>query len=158
VAHVTDRQTSLYAEITAKTKPHAIQIRAGVLEVNPTGGPSGGDDHGKGLTIADLANIHEFGLGVPERSFVRAWVDGSTTKINAKAAEILPLALSGQLTWQQAADQIALWAGAEIQKYISDGHVSPGDSAKTIARKGSSTPLIDRNLLRSAISGEAILT
>lgn len=156
---VKDEQTREYQALTNGSRPNAIELRVGVLEVNANGGPAGGDAHDNhsGLTIADLANIHEFGLGVPERSFVRAWVDSNTEQINAKAAEIFPKALSGEITWQQAGDQLALWAGAEVQKYISDGNVQPPDADETKRRKGSSTPLIDTNLLRSAITGDATL-
>lgn len=157
---ISDRQTSAYVEMVSGTRPTNVTIKAGILDVNPSGGPSGADEHDakSGLTIADIANIQEFGLGVPERSFIRAWVDSHGAQISAKAAEVFPLAMAGKLTWQQAGDQIALWAGAEIQKYISDGSVTPPNAAATIAKKGSSVPLIDQGVLRSAITGEAILS
>lgn len=153
---VKDRVTGTYKALTG-THPAHIEIHAGILEKNPTGGPSGGDDHG-GFSIADLANAHEFGLGVVERSFIRAWFDSSQDKINRKIAQVLPHALLGLITFEEAGEMLALWAGAEIQKYISSGNVQPPLKPETIERKGSSKPLIDKNLLRSAISGEAIVT
>src|SRR5262245_39865552 len=37
----------------------------------------------KSLSVGEVAAIHEFGLGVPERSWLRAWVDGDKASIYA---------------------------------------------------------------------------
>lgn len=108
--------------------------------------------HGKSqLTISALAAIHEYGLGVPERSFIRAWFDENATKIRA-AINVMAKAIgSGRLTQDQAMAQLGLKFVGEIQARIAR-NIPPPLDPKTIARKGSSVPLIDTGVLRSWIS------
>src|SRR5436190_2045458 len=35
-------------------------------------------ENGNGMTVLEVATINEFGEGVPERSFIRAWADENT--------------------------------------------------------------------------------
>jgi hypothetical protein len=105
-----------------------------------------------GETVADIASEHELGLGVPERSFVRAYCDATALGIEADLRQGAKRAVSGGLTWAKAAELIGQKHAAGMQKYIADGKVSPPLSPITIAKKGSSTPLIDTGQLRSAIT------
>lgn len=43
---------------------------------------------GSDLTVADIAGIHEFGLGVPERSWLRDFVDQNRAVLLAKLRDI----------------------------------------------------------------------
>jgi hypothetical protein len=92
------------------------------------------------------------GLGVPERSFIRAYVDANAVQIGNDLRQAAKQIILGKLTNEQAATLIGLKHAAGIQKYLSDGRVTPPLSAFTIAKKGSSTPLIDTGQLRSAIT------
>jgi hypothetical protein len=111
----------------------------------------GAKAHGdSGLTVNELATIHEFGLGVPERSFIRSWADAKREKIRALIRHHVKKSLTlGEM--RQALDRIALLLQADAQKWISDGNVKPPLAEKTIARKKSSVPLIDSGILRSSI-------
>lgn len=108
----------------------------------------------EGLTVAALAEIHEFGLGVPERSFIRAWFDQNQAEISNKLRERFREAALGKITFDVAADQFALWCQASIQKRMAAG-IQPENAPSTVARKGSSKPLIDTGILRSSITAEA---
>lgn len=106
-------------------------------------------------TIGEIAEQHELGLGVPERSWLRAWVDAHEAMIRTDAGKAMRRVLEGKLTREQALEILALkWQGA-IQQWIADGRVQPPLSQTTIDRKGSSVPLIDTGQLRSAITGVA---
>jgi hypothetical protein len=108
-------------------------------------------DHG-GLTVGDLAEIHEFGLGVPERSFLRAWFDANREKIQETLRSAHRQVLLGKLTPQKAGELIGMKFVGEIQTWIGSGKVKPPLAPSTIERKGSSVPLIDTGQLRAAIS------
>jgi hypothetical protein len=109
--------------------------------------------HGdSGLTVGELATIHEFGLGVPERSFIRAWFDQERPAILEALRAAHKQVLLGKLTPQRAGEVLGMrWAG-QVQKFISDGRVKPELAEATIKAKGSSVPLIDSGQLRSAIT------
>lgn len=108
--------------------------------------------HGKSqLTVSALAAIHEYGLGVPERSFLRAWFDQNANKIRL-AINVMAQAIgAGRLTREQAMAQLGLKFVGEIQARIAR-NIPPPLAQKTIDRKGSSVPLIDSGVLRSWIS------
>jgi hypothetical protein len=44
------------------------------------------------------------------------------------------------------------WGAAAVKRTITSGQVTPPDAPGTIARKGSSTPLIDEGQLVNAIT------
>lgn len=107
--------------------------------------------HGS-LTVGELAAIHEFGLGVPERSFLRAWFDANQPKIENDMRAATRQILLGRLTPDKASELLGMrWVG-QIQTFIADGKVEPALSPSTVKSKGSSVPLIDTGQLRSAIT------
>ena len=109
-----------------------------------------------GLTVVDIATIHEFGLGVPRRSFIRDYVDQNQPTLKKHLRNVGARILSGgepKLTLQAFGTTVE----GEIKDRISD-HIPPALAAATIRRKGSDTPLIDTNQLRSSIlSAEEVL-
>lgn len=131
----------LVAAVGAMRLP--VGAKVGILEDKPY------DDS---MTVADVALIHEYGLGsVPERSFLRAWVDENQPAIEARLKREVEGALFGKHSPQQAMDRFGLWAVGEIKKRIIGG-ITPALAAETIVRKGSSTPLIDTGQLLSSIT------
>lgn len=143
----------LAAEVAAK-KPHVV---AGLV------GERAGRIHagGAGLTVVEIGTKHEFGLGVPERSFVRATFDQHAQLYRDLLkrqirAEIMQTAQTQQPfshKRSKALNRVGLKMVGDMQKRIS-AHIPPPNSPVTIARKGSSTPLIDTGQLRGAISYE----
>lgn len=113
-----------------------------------------GDEEAKnnpGKTILDIATYNEFGLGVPERSFIRAWFDSHAAQNNRAIAAILKQVYKGKISLEQGLERLGLFFVGSMQKRISDG-IEPPNAASTIKRKGSSKPLIDTGQLRSSIT------
>jgi hypothetical protein len=127
--------------------------RGRAVTVGVHSGEGGAPSGGGGMTVGDVATVHEFGLGdVPERSFVRNFADevrDEATKVEAKlvGAEIRRRGSNVH----EALEKFGLWLTAKMQKRIRAG-ISPALDPVTIERKGSSTPLIDTGQLVSSIT------
>lgn len=111
------------------------------------------EHNGSKATIADVASFNEYGLGVPERSFLRAWFDANLGKNKSLLASRLRQVIAGKITKDQALGQLGASFVSGIQKRIST-HIDPPNADSTIARKGSSTPLIDTGTMRASITYE----
>ncbi len=141
--------------------PSEIVITAGIFQeegARPKRKGKGQKRGGK-MTLAEIANVHEFGallknadgevIGeIPARSFIRAWFDANEGRIQAKFVE--RLSKVGPANWALAFDQVALWIEAELKRNIRRG-IPPPLAAETIRRKRSSKPLIDTGQLLNAI-------
>lgn len=119
------------------------------------GVPNDGQMHvDTNLTVFDLAVVHEFGvpqLGIPERSFIRAWFDENEQKVRASILKMTQLVALGKYTQEQALNLLGQRWVAEIQKRIA-ARIPPPLKPATIDRKGSDVPLIDTGQLRSSIT------
>lgn len=111
-----------------------------------------GDEEGGGVRLIDVAIAHEFGLGVPRRSFVADWQDENADRHRKQVQAMAKAIVKGTVpNAEVAAERLAnLWV-AEVQRRIVAG-IAPALHPKTIARKKSSTPLIDTGQLRSSIA------
>jgi hypothetical protein len=108
-------------------------------------------DHG-GLTTAEVASFHEFGLGNnPERSWLRGWFDEKKETNRQAMVEHAKAVVKGKLQPNQMMERLGQKFVGEIQERISAG-IPPELKAATIRRKGSSTPLIDTGQLRTAVT------
>lgn len=106
-------------------------------------------------TVLEVAIWNEFGTSrIPSRSFLRSWYDDHEKEAEARWKAIMRRVARGALSKEQGLNQFGLWVVGEIQKRISQG-VPPPNDPKTIARKGSSVPLIDTGQLRSSITHRA---
>lgn len=106
-----------------------------------------------GNTVVEIATIHEFGMGVPERSFIRAFVDENEALIKKKIRTLGKKIVKGTLSSKQALDILGVWLTGKIQSRIAKG-IPPALAQATIDRKGSSKPLINTGQLRSSITHE----
>lgn len=150
---ITDKKTARYNQIVKTKDDKRVHVLAGVLQ------REGEAEHpdADGLTVAMLAAIHEFGvpeIGIPERSFIRAWFDENQAQILKILRTQFALASVGTITNTQAAQRVAIWAQASIVQRIR-AHIPPPLKQATIDRKGSSTPLIASGVLVSAITARA---
>lgn len=109
-------------------------------------------DEPQGPTVAEIAEAHEFGLGVPERSWLRSWFDEHQNEIKEDIRKVTRGVLMGKISREQALKLLGVKYQGQIQKRISDGKITPPLSDYTKDKKGSSVPLIDTGQLRSAIS------
>lgn len=131
---------------------NALSSTAHVL-VGVQGGAGDAQHRDSEMTVAELASIHEFGLGVPERSFLRSTMDENEGALLRLAARLGQGVIDGAFTQPQALGLLGEHAtGLVVEKIRS--HIPPPNAPSTIAGKGSSTPLIDSAQLVQAITHE----
>jgi hypothetical protein len=126
-------------------------VKVGVLEQDAAREHTDEDGEDSGITIGELAAIHEFGLGVPRRSFLADWVtenQSEIVKLSVRGGRALVL---GKMTIEQLLEQLGQWSVGSIQERMSN-NIPPPLAPETIAAKGSSVALIDTGQLRSSIT------
>lgn len=100
-----------------------------------------------------LALVHEFGLGVPERSFIRDTIDQNTSKYISFIKALAGQVVIGRISKKTALTLLGAKVEADMKKLIRSG-IEPALDPVTVARKGSSTPLIDTGQLVSSLDYE----
>lgn len=126
-------------------------VRVGILADEPKRSREPQDS---GLSLVEVALIHEFGApaaGIPQRSFLRAAIDEHAPDIRRLILAVAARALDGAITPAQALDQIGSKVAGWVQTRIDQG-IAPSLKPETIARKGSSKPLVNVGQLKSAIT------
>ena len=117
-------------------------------------GAKGDEPHeGSELTVLAIATFHEFGLGVPERSFIRAWCDSHQKDVEERLARDSQLAAKGEISWEQAMERLGLYIVGGIQEYIAS-NIPPPLADSTVKSKGSNVALINTGQLRSSVTYE----
>ena len=102
-------------------------------------------------TLLEVAFWNEFGTAdIPQRSFIRATVDENLDRIQALQAALAKRIILAEITAEQAMAQLGAFVKGLIQSRIARG-IEPANAPSTVARKGSSKPLIDTGQLRSSI-------
>lgn len=129
-------------------KAHKHPVRVGVI----------GDDADEeyddtGVTVAMVGEWAEFGIGQPQRSWLRAWIDENKNEIRKVATVLQRNVIKGRMTERQANAALGEWAAAKIRDRIAKG-IAPPNAESTIAKKGSSTPLINFGQFRSSITSQ----
>lgn len=141
-----DRDNGYKATLAALESARRIVVTVGVHEED------GGASEGNGRTVAEVAEANEFGLGVPARPSITAWADEQGPDAFRRIREESEAAIKAKVSPAQRVDALAQVFAGEIQSKIAAG-VPPPNAPATIARKGSSTPLIDSGQFRSSIRG-----
>lgn len=127
-------------------------------------GPAGEAVHPnaeKGETVATVAAKNEFGVGVPERSFLRSTWDMHRDKYEQYTTRGLQGEVVNAAKTKVAVDadssrtlkRIALKMEGDIKRRIGQRDIPPPNAKSTIARKKSDTPLIDSGHLRRTVVG-----
>lgn len=102
--------------------------------------------------VVQYAAHNEFGTErIPSRPWMRRTADNGKAAVAAQMGALARGVVDGRLGAEAALDRLGLWYVNELQKSIqsSPGWAAPLSPA-TVARKGSSVPLIDtRAMLRS---------
>jgi hypothetical protein len=117
------------------------------------------DGTGEDLTNVELATIHEFGLNVPQRSFIRATIDQYAPAIGERAGRYLQRWEKNQGDSKELERGLRL-LGEYIVGLIKqriDNHIPPPNSPITIKIKGSATPLIRYGHLKRSITYEVYM-
>lgn len=92
-----------------------------------------------------------WGGPIPERPFMRNAMRGNRTKYRGFLRSRAKGILLGETAMGTALNQLGILAQGDIQEEIVRLR-SPGNSEVTIARKGSSNPLIDTGAMRQAVT------
>ncbi len=104
------------------------------------------------ITTAGIGTIQEFGLGVPERSFLRSTFDENVPKWTRQMEDIAGKVYDGsEASALRAAGILGEVASSDVKEKIASG-VPPPNAPSTIARKGSATTLIDLGLMRQSVT------
>jgi hypothetical protein len=129
------------------------QMRRKVVVVGWLDDGKGGEDHdaADGLTVAQLAAVHEYGaeiettngtIVIPARAPLRTTMD-EQRDANVKKLRVLATAvLEGRIELDKALNIFGVDMVGQVVKRIRVG-LPPPNAPSTIARKGSSKPLID---------------
>lgn len=111
---------------------------------------------------AMIATIHEYGApeaGIPERSFIRRTFANSEVieQKRKMAAQMMKRILAGKMEVGQALGLLGAYGANAVKRTIDEGTgVPPPLKAATIARKGSSRPLVDTGQMRNAITWQVV--
>lgn len=110
--------------------------------------------HGdENLTVADVAAINEFGLGVPARPFMRLTFEQRAGDLQKLGRGLEQRVLQGSMTVTNALLIMGADAVGKVRATIDSG-VAPPNAPSTIARKGSSKPLVNFGQLKGSITSE----
>lgn len=140
---IQDRDNGFRQLLVNVRKFGRFTVRVGVSDAPHEGSP--------GMSIADVGTIHEYGLGVPRRSFLRGWVDENERGIVAWLRSAVLRAILGGA---DAADAFGRHAVAGIRARIRR-HIPPALEDATVKRKGGNdTPLVDTEQLIDGIEYE----
>jgi hypothetical protein len=139
-------------ELEALLRGLNIEISVGIHE------DQGAEAHGEdGLTTAAIGAIHEFGLGVPQRSFVRGYFDERATEILQEQAAALQRILDGADPETEAGLLGLRLEGGMKERILA--RIDPPLSPATKARRGeSAVPLVATSQLLGAVRSKVKVT
>lgn len=133
-----------------------LRIREPFVKVGVLASQGGDDTDESGVTVLQVAVIHEFGApaaNIPQRSFIRSTVDDRDAQLRAMIRKLLNRVVERRLSATKALDILGLWLASEIKKQIVSG-IDPPLKQATVAAKGSTTPLVDTGRLLNSITHE----
>ncbi len=147
---IEDKDKGYTARLRAiKSLDGKVKARVGVMGEKATAL----HDEKSGLTTVELAAIHEFGLGVSERSFIRDWCS-EDEKINLAALKVAAAeVVAGRANVAQALEAFGRVAKERMLARI-EAYIPPALSPVTVTRKGHDLPLVDTGKLVAAIDND----
>jgi phage gpG-like protein len=119
----------------------------------------------QGLTMQQLAAVHEFGttkagrggnITIPERSFIRSTMDERRGELNRLTDKVITQVMLGQYKMKQGLAILGEFIEAAIKRKMTLMK-DPPNAPSTIAQKGSSNPLIDTGRLRASIRHKTVV-
>lgn len=140
------KKTKAYFENLQKAKKSFVKVGLPVEKV-------GGKAYGNGQTVIEVGARHEFGEGVPVRSFLRVPFSIKNDEIKQYIANRFKAVYEGS----DAEKELGL-IGEKGKQISHDAFSSKGYGTwedlkpATIRQKGSSTILIDKGILRASIT------
>lgn len=104
-----------------------------------------------GMSIAQVLAINEFGTDtIPERSVIRFTLRNNRKRYRSALNKLFKRVLDGKITDRTAIAAFGELVQTDVQKRITNIRM-PANAPSTIARKGSSNPLIDTGATRQSI-------
>jgi hypothetical protein len=152
---ISDRDNGLAAH--KRKFEHNARVTVGVHAAEG-GEPKAEPDGTSALTLVEVAEFHEFGLGVPQRSFVAGAVDENEAELNAKLTNALHSAVKPDgMGPEKQLERFGLYVVGVMQERISAGIPPMPLAPATLKYKASvgvgqkEIPLILTGQLRSSI-------
>ncbi len=133
---------------TAKKGPTRVKV----------GLPAGSAAYPDGTSVFEVGLVHEFGSSdgrIPERSFLRSTLEKKRRELDAIAGKVGKKVERSGGTLEEGLNLMGAVLAGAIQEAISNG-IPPANAPSTIARKGSSKPLIDTGHLRQSITWQVV--
>ena len=144
MAAVEDKDLGYTAIITQLKALGDAEISVGVLR-------NAGKEK-DGTDLVDVAVYNEYGTrNIPPRPFLRIATDEHGGEWQDLAEKCVGKIIEGALDENRALHLIGLQAQKDVQATIKDSSNFTPNAPATIARKGSSKPLIDTGRLRQSI-------
>lgn len=144
-------------EFLKKNKKFAAEIKKakrGFVKVGLPKEKVGSEIYGEGVSIMLIGAIHEFGVGVPRRSFLKLPFTANESRLENAFVKGFKLVADGRRTAKDALSLI----GTEATNISKDAFVTggfgkwPDITEETKKAKGSSQILIDTGILRNSIT------
>ena len=105
-----------------------------------------------GADLCDVAAWNEFGThNTPSRPFLRSSVDEHEAEITGFIKSLKTQIARGGVTAEEILKKFGVFQKGLIQETIKDGRFAP-NAPSTVARKGSSHPLIDTGTMRASVN------
>lgn len=116
----------------------------------------GSKEYADGTTVADVAAWNEYGVPgkIPARPFVGGYLEEKRPAIQELLKRLAAGVAAGTYSAEEAAERAGSTLAGGMKKRIAEGSAFTPNAPSTVARKGSSKPLIDTGQLRSAITYE----
>jgi hypothetical protein len=105
------------------------------------------------FTVGEVAVVNEFGTAdkrIPERSFIRSTSDEEKRRVNRMIAALKIPVIAGFMPADKALGLVGVFMKGKIQAKIVALR-TPANAPSTIARKGSSNPLMDKGQMNEKI-------
>lgn len=132
-------------------------VKIGVLDDG-----KGAEIRDGGLSNAEIAAIHEFGSAdgrIPERSFVRSTWEAKESEYLAMMKKLVRGVYEGKMSVEKALNVAGARIANDIKNRVTQGPgIPPPLAASTIARKGSSRPLIDTGRMINSLAWKVVLS
>ena len=110
------------------------------------------------LSVGEIAAIHELGIGVPPRSWLREWMDENQARMLQETKAQLALVMEGKKSRNQALQELGYAWTKELRDRIWEGKITPPLSMTTVMAKGGETrPLLDTGTLMNSITYKVFL-
>lgn len=112
------------------------------------------------LTLIEIMAVHEFGspaAGIPERAPIRkTFYERVPRMLQVVVAKITKAIFADAITARQGVGMLGAWGAAEVKNTITQTDLPPPLTLETVARKGSSKPLVDTAQLLNSITWEVV--